>query len=885
MSVNGFFSRYWRYLLLSICGCAVIAGLACKSGGGGGGSALLIITSVRSSGLTAAGATISWNTNRPADSEVEYGPTTGYGNVMSVRTMQTDHSLTLVGLAANTTYNYRVKSKDDAGNTSASGNQTFVTTSGGSTPGPIPPGPTPTPGPAPTPFPIGGVDEFAGPFPNWTNVKTSPYNAVGNGSTDDTAAIQRGLDALSNGSIKTLYFPQGTYRITQTLRLRSAIYTNIIGEDPDLTTIRWDSSSPGVMLEIDGVAYSRFNRLTWEGRNVAKVAIDQSKSGETTFFDTGNQYAEDVFKNVGIGIRAGNKDIGAAETSVVRSKFINNTIAGIAVRNFNALDWWIWYSSFEDCAVGATNYIENDPNTEGRQGGNFNVYHSVFKRSKVSDLVTQDTQFFSFRYNYSIGSNRFYTSRGVGQNGSLTNIQGNTILDTTDPTSIYIADFGPINILGNFIRSRGGTSGPAIRFTQAADVLAFNNTFSISNQIARNGGRFISDGNNIGTIVDSEPFIPYRYLLTKRQIFEVPPNSTTATIKQAIANAARVCGQRPIVHFQASNNQFLISETLEIPANCDIQLVGDGGYSALAWSGSGSGPVIRLKGPSRATLRDLLVKGQRGDDVNGIIIENADQTNSRVYMQEVFVNVSSEHGLIVDGLSSTRVDMRAFQHQDQHKDGDNTRSGSGIKIVGPTVNRGGRTILLSGASSSNNYTYEISGGNFVAKDVWYETGESQDVPRAAYMKLTGNPTVTFDQAKVFTIPVGTTPPAIDIQNFTGSATFISLDLQDRIVISGASTGKILALGLQGQSTANYFLNNVGVNVDARLLNSRRYNGGTFSVNDIGSAEMSFLRGMLSQTSGADLSNEYESFPAGVTDVRMYRVYVERTIAGIHIKNQ
>jgi hypothetical protein len=458
---------------------------------------------------------------------------------------------------------------------------------------------------------------------------------------------------------------------------------------------------------------------------------------------------------------------------------------------------------------------------------------------------------------------------GAGQNGAMTAIQGNTILDTTDATSINLGDYGPINIYDNFIRSKG-TSGPVINIVEAADVLAFDNTFTVADsaqQISRRG-RLISDGNRVETITASEPVIPFKYVPANRQVFEVPVGASTARIQQEINNAAGACGRRPIVHFPASNTEFRITSTLEIPANCDIQLVGDGGYSTLLWNGTNAGPVIRLQGPSRATLRDLRVAGAGQDDVNGIVIENADQRNSRVYMQEVFANLSSRNGLIVDGLSATRVDLRGFQHQDS--------SGSGIKIVGGPEDLGGRTTMVSGASSSNFLNYEITGGRFVAKDVWYELGGSN--PR--YMKLTGSPSVTFDQAKVYTTPVNTTPPAIDIQNFNGRATFIGVDLEDRINISGSSAGKILALGLQGR-LSNYFINNTSA--DARLINSRRYNGGTFVVNNIGSPDISFLRDMLAQTRGSNLSNEYESFPAGITDVRMYRVYAERTIVGLHIK--
>lgn len=47
------------------------------------------------------------------------------------------------------------------------------------------------------------------------NVKASPYGAAGNGSTDDTAAVQSALsDASTNGG--TVVFPPGTYKISGT---------------------------------------------------------------------------------------------------------------------------------------------------------------------------------------------------------------------------------------------------------------------------------------------------------------------------------------------------------------------------------------------------------------------------------------------------------------------------------------------------------------------------------------------------------------------------------------------------------------------------------------------------------------------------------------------
>lgn len=59
-------------------------------------------------------------------------------------------------------------------------------------------------------------DIYNPPFDNWWNVKTD-FGAVGDGSADDTAKIQAGLDKLEqslDSKRRVLYFPAGTYRIT-----------------------------------------------------------------------------------------------------------------------------------------------------------------------------------------------------------------------------------------------------------------------------------------------------------------------------------------------------------------------------------------------------------------------------------------------------------------------------------------------------------------------------------------------------------------------------------------------------------------------------------------------------------------------------------------------
>src|SRR5439155_24943052 len=76
-------------------------------------------------------------------------------------------------------------------------------------------------------------DEFVGPFPSWINVKTV-YGAVADGTAEDAAAVQQGLDELGKpGHWPVLFFPNGAYRITTTLVCGSRSSVRIAGVDQD----------------------------------------------------------------------------------------------------------------------------------------------------------------------------------------------------------------------------------------------------------------------------------------------------------------------------------------------------------------------------------------------------------------------------------------------------------------------------------------------------------------------------------------------------------------------------------------------------------------------------------------------------------------------------
>ena len=84
-------------------------------------------------------ASIGWQTDELSSTQVEYGTTATYDKLEPAQPADDptggaslgviDHSVVLTGLQPNTTYHYRVKSKDAAGNEAISDDNTFTTTS------------------------------------------------------------------------------------------------------------------------------------------------------------------------------------------------------------------------------------------------------------------------------------------------------------------------------------------------------------------------------------------------------------------------------------------------------------------------------------------------------------------------------------------------------------------------------------------------------------------------------------------------------------------------------------------------------------------------------------------------------------------------------------
>lgn len=71
--------------------------------------------------------------------------------------------------------------------------------------------------------------------------------ATGDGKSDDTKPIQRAIDLAAENGGGTLFFPKGTYIISESLIKKANV--NLVGETMFTTAFEWIGNKPGVILD------------------------------------------------------------------------------------------------------------------------------------------------------------------------------------------------------------------------------------------------------------------------------------------------------------------------------------------------------------------------------------------------------------------------------------------------------------------------------------------------------------------------------------------------------------------------------------------------------------------------------------------------------------
>lgn len=601
--------------------------------------------------------------------------------------------------------------------------------------------------PAPAARATAPPEEFVGPFPSWRDARRD-YGARGDGLADDSAALQRALDELTRHQAAcVLYLPAGTYRLAATLKTIRKEHTDcqgvaILGEDPARTVLRWDGTNGGTMFQWDAW-YSRISRLTFDGAGRADTALFYGPA-----FSTYNETSDLIFRDVTNGLVFGGPDTaGQAENAVLRCQFLG-CATGVQTVNWNSMDIWVWHCRFEACGRGVHNVM-----------GNWHVWESLFLRSRVADLSSINLMAFSVVNNTSAGSRCFFDF-GTGHTwGSPVSLTGNRVLDPSGDSAVILDNAGPYLVVDNQFRL--GAKPRGVRMTWADQTLV-GNVYSRADAVEERGRfrrvaeKVVSPDEIPGVLPTLPPAPPRR----ERKIFEVLAGADAEAIQQAIHDAAKLAGQRPVVHLPMGN--YPIARTLVIPAGSDLQLVGDSAGETgtrLNWTGPDDGVVLRLEGPSRATLRDFYL---HAGPARALLVANCDQPGGRIFADQLNVNGPARGGtnaaaLRVNGLDRSDVLLRALQG-----------SGNGGRWVevlgGPDAKRAThQASIFTGATGSAAGQYDVRrGGRLVVRGVYHE--RSSDTLNGLHLNDHG---VLSIDATRFSYATSPTSPTVAADSFRG----------------------------------------------------------------------------------------------------------------------
>jgi hypothetical protein len=238
--------------------------------------------------------------------------------------------------------------------------------------------------------------------PGMVDVKAPPYNAKGDGTSDDTAAIQAALNAGCDGlTPKALYFPAGTYRITSTLYLNDHMGTAcrnafpfggwIAGAGSSQTVIVMDSSLKKGVFATDGLSWATIQGITF--RTWSYHSGDPTTSNFDIEFLPGYIASQlDTFYDVvfdggfaafatGVAPPTG----GNCSSIVIFGGKMMNAHIGLVAGHFNALADGVYDSSFvaNDYALGS--WTQNSATLP--PGGTFFAYNSTSTGTRIQDFL------------------------------------------------------------------------------------------------------------------------------------------------------------------------------------------------------------------------------------------------------------------------------------------------------------------------------------------------------------------------------------------------------------------------------------------------------------------------------------------------------------------
>jgi hypothetical protein len=628
---------------------------------------------------------------------------------------------------------------------------------------------------------------------DWINVRThGTPPAAGDGRADDTAAIQAALDRKGDGI--TVYLPPGTYRITKTLVFQGPRDgCLVVGHGRD-TRIVWDGPEGGRMFWSNGVAYSRYVGLSWDGRGKAAVGFDHDSHKR---FETEVRHEHEAFRNfTGFGIRVGQDQRIASAEILYHNCLFEDCGTALAFLTFNDYDNTIDGCEFCNCGTGVLC---------GK--GNYYARNCHFAASRQTDFVVSGEHGISIRRCTSVGSRRFIDSGG-GTIAPLT-IEDCHVAAWTDPQgAVHLngapvlmsdcsftrppSDQRPVRILNSprqklmLSNNRPAVVEDLVQTARAAKLYVIPSSSPRSSGEGpgvRAGGNGSPLPSGEGPGVRAEQHFLHTTASVPGKVFDAVRefgakadgrSDDTASIQAAI-NAARHAGQGAIAYLPTG--RYLVSKTLFLTGR-DYTFGGSGFHCGLVWRGRPGQPMIEVADVQDVTLANMAIGHPdfgpmtHGDDLR---VTSASAVPCRLTLDEVsgfgmYQRAPDKHGLHFDNLSPGSLVEALHVQGNLRITGSNrarflfrTSYEGTVTIEGPAASQQGIVGFLTRVATVSKPTLWVRDNRSVVISEFYNEQSDQDM---VFEGAPGQPagSVTIQGPKMH---MNSQAPVIDIHDYAG----------------------------------------------------------------------------------------------------------------------
>ncbi len=439
------------------------------------------------------------------------------------------------------------------------------------------------------------------PRSDWLNVRE--YGAIGDGQTDDTEAIQTALNKLENGGV--LYLPPGTYRISQTLLLAQARRMEGVGVFGHGRTTRlvWHGAEGEALFHPDGVSYSYFRGIVFDGRNIAAVGILK----KNRFFETESTYRDLAFLNfTNAGFLVHPNRLQAVAEPIFDNCFFAHNRRGIAFTRFNDYNFVLVNCEFRD----------NDIGLLGRNG-QFMLRNSHFANNREADIVAQPHHASSVRRVTSAGSRTFIRFESGTAAFAIQDVR---VTRWTDPQGALQIRGAPVLLFDSRFEADPAGS-PAVVVTGEKQRLIVSNNSTDPGRLlySTNSGTLLYEifpsartrspllRSTEQRFLQSTVRIPRRMFDARRDFGAKGDGRSDDTQSlQAAIDAARHYGQDAIAYLPRGT--YRITQTLTLGgSNYFVGGAGSGFGTRLKWDGPENGVILSIHQPQNLVLENMMV--------------------------------------------------------------------------------------------------------------------------------------------------------------------------------------------------------------------------------------------------------------------------------------